>query len=240
VRTYSIVYRKIFLISFFLLGYSHIYAQELWTGFTLRLKPSSRLNAEIEQQFRFGNGINSLNTTFTEIGIGYDITKRLEVNIAYRNTIKTGDERVDNDKQRLSANASYNFGSNDTKFVLTYRLRYQTAWEKSNQENRDDYIRNRLNLDYNLTKRVQPYVGTEVFYKLNQNKEIRAFWLTLGLKTRIGKKIGLNTFYRIEKEQNIKYPRTNYIVGIMMVYRIKLYNKKSTQEDDTDMYNNQN
>jgi hypothetical protein len=47
-------------------------------------------------------------------------------------------------------------------------------------------------------------------------------------------------FYRIEKEQNIKYPRTNYIVGIMMVYRIKLYNKKSTQEDDIDMYNNQN
>lgn len=217
---------------------SATYAQELWTGITLRVKPAKKLTAELEQQFRFNNGINALNTTFTEIGLGYDITKRLGVKAAYRNTYKTGELRVDNDKQRLSAEITYDMGSDETQFILSYRFRYQVARETGNSENpdRDDYIRNRINLDYNLTKRVQPYVATEIFYKLNQNNEFRGVWLTMGLKSMISKSLGLNTFYRIEKEMNVKWPQTTRIIGVMLSYRIKLYDKKD-EPDDSSMDN---
>ena len=212
---------------------SQTYAQELWTGLTLRVKPVKRLTTEIEHQFRFDNGITGLATTFTEFGVGYDITRRFGIKAAYRNSHKTGSERVDNDKERFSIETSYELGSDETRFVFSYRLRYQVARETANRENvdRDDYIRNRFSLDYNLTKKVQPYAATEIFYKLNQNKEIRAYWLTLGLKSRITKSIGLNTFYRVEMEQNVKYPKTNYIVGVMLTYRIKLQKKDS--DDDS-------
>lgn len=213
---------------------SQAFAQELWTGLTLRLKPTKRFTTEIEHQFRFDKGINSLSTTFTELGVGYDITNHFGVKAAYRNTHKTGSERVDNDKQRLSAETFYTLGSDETSFVFAHRLRYQVAREISDEEDidRDDFIRNRFSLDYNLTKKVQPYASTEIFYKLNQNKEIRALWLTLGLKSTISKNMGLHTFYRVEKEQNIKYPETSYMIGLMLVYRIKLYNKKNDSDDE--------
>src|SRR3712207_8014048 len=35
------------------------YAQEVWTGFTLRLKPLKRINVDIEQQFRFADGFST-------------------------------------------------------------------------------------------------------------------------------------------------------------------------------------
>lgn len=232
---YSIFsYKRLLSILIFLCAGSQLFAQELWTGLTLRMKPIKRLTTEVEHQFRFANGIDALSTTFTEIGIGYDITDHIGIQAAYRNTHKTGSIRVDNDKQRLSAEAFYKIGSDKTNFVFTHRLRYQVARETSNRENidRDDFIRNRFSLDYNLTKKVQPYTSTEIFYKLNENNEIRALWLTLGLKSTISKHIGLNTFYRIEKEQNIKYPQTNYMVGVMLVYRIKLYSKKNEPDDE--------
>lgn len=207
------------------------YAQEVWTGVSLRVKPTRRINVEAEQQFRFQNNFSTLYSHFVELGAGYDITSRLNIHAAYRHTNRTSVERVDDDRRRISAEASYNIGSDNTAFVLSYRIRYQSAQETSGEGNQDSYIRNRLALDYNLTKRVTPYATTEFFYKLAPANEIRAFWFTMGLKTKIGKSIGLNTFYRIEKELNIKRPQTNLIVGIMLTYRLKLYNK--SDDDDT-------
>jgi predicted porin len=207
------------------------YAQEVWTGLTVRVKPLKRLTTEVEQQFRFQNNFANLFSRFTEIGIGYDITSRLNVHAAYRHTDRTTTERVDDDRQRISAEASYTIGSDNTDFALSYRLRYQSAQEISGEGNRDNLIRNRLALDYNLTKRAQPYLSTEVFYKLAPANETRAFWLTMGLKSKIGKSFGLNTFYRIEKELNTKRPQTNLIVGVMLTYRLKLYKKSSGDED---------
>ena len=209
------------------------YAQEVWTGATLRVKPTKRVTAEVEQQFRFQNNFATLYSRFVELGLGYDITSRLNVHVAYRHTDRTDEERIDDDRRRISAEASYNIGSDETAFVLSYRLRYQSAQATSGEENRDDYIRNRLALEYNLTKRVQPYVTTETFYKLAPANETRAFWLTMGLKSKIGKSIGLNTFYRIEKEQNVKRPQTNLIVGVMLTYRLKLYKKAATEDEDS-------
>jgi hypothetical protein len=208
------------------------YAQEVWTGFTLRVKPTKRITTEIEQQFRFQNNFATLYSRFTEVGVGYDITSRLNVHAAYRHTDRTAIDRVDDDRRRVSVEASYTVGSDETAFTLAYRLRYQSAQQRSGEENRDDYIRNRLALTYNLTKRTQPYVTSEVFYKMALANEIRAYWLTMGLKTKIGKSFGLTTFYRIEKELNIKRPQTNLIVGAMLAYRLKLY-KKSSSDDDS-------
>ncbi|MDO1444739.1 DUF2490 domain-containing protein [Rhodocytophaga aerolata] len=206
-------------------------AQEVWTGVTLRVKPIKRVNVEAEQQFRFQNNFSTLYSRFVELGVGYDITSRLNVHAAYRHTNRTTVERVDDDRRRISAEASYTIGSDNTAFALAYRIRYQAAQETSGEENRDKYIRNRLALNYNLTKRVTPYASTELFYKLAPANEIRGFWFTMGLKSKIGKAIGLNTFYRIEKELNVKRPQTNLIVGVMLAYRLKLYKKASSDDD---------
>ena len=50
-------------------------------------------------------------------------------------------------------------------------------------------------------------------------------------KSKIGKAFGLNTFYRIEKELNVKRPQTNLIVGVMLTYRLKLYKKASSDDN---------
>ncbi len=87
-------------------------------------------------------------------------------------------------------------------------------------------------LVYNLTKRVQPYLAGETFYRFDGRDENQLNRFSMGLETRIGKNFTLDAFYRVEKERNVKYPQTAYIVGVAGTYRIAFRKKDSPAGED--------
>lgn len=209
-------------------------AQEFWTGLTLRAKVTDLIGVQVEQQVRFAETIGAYKGTVTEASLRLRPWEHLGGALSYRFTDRSGSERADdNDRQRWSADGFYTLGSGDTQWIFAHRVRYQQARTSGEADGEaKTYVRNRLQLGYNLTKRVQPYVSTEFFYRLNGRNENQLNRHTLGLETRIGKKFTLDTFFRVEKERNVKYPETAYVVGVTGLYRLSFRRKDSPGAED--------
>jgi hypothetical protein len=208
-------------------------AQEFWTGVALRGKINKTLSVQAEQQVRFNETIGDYKSTFTEATLRIRPWEHLGAALSYRYTDRPGSERADdNDRQRWSGDVFYTIGSSKTQWLFAHRVRYQQSAEFNENEGEDKrYIRNRLQLGYNLTKRVQPYASGETFYRLDGRNETQLNRLTLGLETRIGKNFTLDAFYRVEKERNVKYPQTAYVVGVTGTYRLSFRKKDDPEED---------
>lgn len=209
-------------------------AQEFWTGITVRAKVTKWVSAQVEQQVRFAETIGDYKSTVTEASLRLRPWEHLGAALSYRFTDRAGSERADdNDRQRWSADGFYTLGSSDTQWLFAHRVRYQQARTAGEaDEEAKTYVRNRLQLTYNLTKRVQPYASTEFFYRLNGRNENQLNRFTLGLETRIGKKFTLDTFFRVEKERNVRYPETAYVVGVTGLYRLSFRRKDASGPED--------
>ena len=210
-------------------------AQEFWTGIALRTKVTKLISAQVEQQVRFAETIGAYKSTVTEASLRVRPWEHLGGAFSYRFTNRAGSGRADdNDRQWWSADAFYTLGSGDTQWLFAHRVRYQQARTQGEADGEaKTYLRNRLQLTYNLTKRVQPYLSGEFFYRLNGRDENQLNRFTLGLETRIGKKFTLDTFFRVEQERNVKYPEKAYVVGVTGLYRLSFRQKISSDSEDT-------
>ena len=194
---------------------------ELWTGGTFELRLNKKFRVDLKEQFRLNDTISSMKSTFTEIGLRYKIDKHFAVKGSYRFTIKpTKDNR-----SRLSLDAYYNWSKKKFPLAIQYRLRFQDTKE-SNTGSKFTYLRNKITVDYNLTKIVDPFLSYERYYRFNQKNEFRVWRFTAGLDWRLAKKIDLTTFYRYQKEINVKNPGAQHIIGIMLTYGAKIKTKK--------------
>ena len=209
-------------------------AQEFWTGLTLRARVTKLVSAQVEQQVRFAETIGAYKSTVTEASLRLRPWEHLGAALSYRFTDRSGSGRADdNDRQRWSADGFYTLGSGDTQWLFAHRVRYQQARTAGEADGETKtYVRNRLQLAYNLTKRVQPYVSTEFFYRLDGRNENQLNRYTLGLETRIGKNFTLDPFFRVEKERNVKYPETAFVVGITGLYRLSFRRKDAPEAED--------
>jgi hypothetical protein len=225
--------RYVLTVCWLLSAFCPAVAQEFWTGLTLRTKLNKMVSVQAEQQFRFRETIGNYSSTFTEAGVRLRPWEHLGAAVYYRYTNRTGSGRADdNDRQRWSGEVSYTIGSDKTQWIFGHRIRYQNSGETGGENERKSYLRNRLMLVYNLTKRVQPYLSGETFYRFDGRDETQLNRFSMGLETRIGKNFTLDAFYRVEKERNVKYPQTAYIVGIAGTYRIAFRKKDSPDEGD--------
>ncbi len=210
-------------------------AQAIWTSIGIRAKVHKMLSAEIEQQLRSTDEFSELGSANTEAGLRFRPWKHFGISGAYRYSNRPGSRRADdNDRQRWTGEAFYSIGSGDTKWIFSQRLRYQTAKEISEEDpDRKNYLRNRLSLSYNLTKRVQPYLSCEWFYRLNGKNENQLTRFTMGLSSDISKSFDIDTFFRVETEKNVKYPTKFFIIGLTGTYRINLTDRKKSVDSAT-------
>lgn len=213
------------LIFFFLFyGTLHCHAQQLWTGTTVRLKLPKNFTLEAEQQTRFREQTYDYHSTYLEATMAYKFNDHLAVKGGYRYTFIEENNRYifieGNSRQRFNGDINYNIGSGKTKVSLNFRTRYQKTIKMASDKELD-YVRQNIELEYNLTKKARPYFSVEPFYRLNKINEIRAIRYTMGLTSEITKQLSVNPFYRFEKEINVEESEKMYIIGLMLSYKIK-------------------
>ncbi len=215
----------VFLIlsAFYAFANAQVKDVQLWTGPTVKYNITKRLKVDFEQEFRFNENISHYNFTFSEFGIKYEILKYLDVKASFRQTFipadLTGTALNDNDKSRLSLDASSSVKIFKTGLKAEYRFRYQNSWENASTVS-SHYLRNRIGLDYNLSKRVDPYINWENYFRLDNLNEFRQNRYTIGLSWRVTKKLDLDSYIRYQGERNVKNPETDYIIGIGLKYSI--------------------
>jgi len=195
-------------------------AQELWVGGTVDIDIIKDLYVELETQIRSSDGMATYNGYYGEASAGYKINKHLKIKATYRYTNKAGHHnseiRPTNNRERVSGDVNLDFGD---KISFKYRLKYQHARER-NTNKKYNYIRNKVGIDYDLHNMAKPFIAGEIYYRLDNKNELRAFRYTIGLDSGITKNLSIKSFFRVEKEINVDYPTKYYIMGIMFSYDI--------------------
>ncbi len=196
---------------------------ELWTGPTFRYNIFNKFRLELEQQVRFFEKVGKLEMTYTELAVRYKIFKFLDAKLKYRYSFFVDYDPAiqddDLDRQRISLDLSAEPDIDFLPVDLEYRFRFQDSRENITGD-KFTYIRNRLEVSYNLSKLVDPFTSAEIFYRFNDDNEFRKVRYNFGLEWRISKKIDLDSYYRFQKEIQVKYPDSKHVIGLMLTYDI--------------------
>lgn len=218
-RTNTIVRIVLFFLVLFCFS-NKSFPQEFWTGGTIEIDMKKKFSLELEPQLRFTDGFASYNGYYFETGFGFEINKHLKVKGSYRYTNKAGHHdseiRPSNNRERFSGDINIKIGKN---FPIKYRIKYQYTKER-NTLVEYNYIRNKITVNYKLHDIAKPFISGEFFYRLDKKNELRGFRYTIGLDSQISKEISAKSFFKVEKEMNVKYPQKYYICGIMLTYKI--------------------
>ncbi len=197
---------------------------QLWTGPVVKYNLNDKFRLELEQQFRFNENISQYDYTFTEFAIRYKVFKYLDMKALYRHSFisegQTGSELDEYDKSRVAVNASTGTEIFNTGIKVGYRITYQHSWENTTLI-ASNYFRNRFDVDYNLSKLVDPYASYESYYRLDDKNEFRQNRYTFGLTWKVSDKLDIDSFYRYQNEINVKNPEIDFIIGLGIIYVIK-------------------
>lgn len=190
---------------------------ELWTGGALNLRLSKAFRMEVEEQLRFKDTVSSLKNALTEIGLRYKLNKYF----AFKGNTRWISRPGKKNRYRLSLDAYFRWSKKKFPLSASYRLRFQNTHTFISRKN-STYLRNKISLDYNLSRIVDPFCSYELYYRFNAKNEFRVKRFTFGMDWRLHKRMHLATFYRIQDKINIKVPERQNIFGFMLTYRIKL------------------
>ncbi|MFZ4547907.1 MAG: DUF2490 domain-containing protein [Bacteroidales bacterium] len=196
----------------------------LWTSFSIETKLSKKISAGLTQELRFNENISEIGTAFTEAGLSYKLNKHFQIAANYRFTQKHRTDDNYNLKHRLYVDIKYNKKVKPLQF--TFRSRFQD--EFSNPGHSPDaaiaefYLRNKLNMEWDLDKPFAPYISVELFSPLSYPREflfdnIRS---SAGIEYSLTKKQKFDIYYMIQKELNVSLPEIDFIIGIG--YSLKL------------------
>lgn len=191
---------------------------QLWTGAKFKLEFTKDFRLEIEQQYRFEDTLQILDKTFTEMGVRYEFNDYFDIKGQYRYNVN---ERARNE-HRWTIDLSFDYDIDDFPVDVGYRFRF-TDEKVSYTGEKTNYLRNRLSLDWNMSKLVDPYVEYENFYRLNQKNEWRVNRFTFGLEWKINDEADIETYYRVEDEFNVEVPENQHIFGLMFSYEIEMH-----------------
>ena len=182
----------------------------------------------IEQVFKFNDTISHFKSAYTEGVLKFRISKLFAVAVNYRYIENPPNKNA----QRYSGDFFVNLEKKGFPLSFQYRLRFQHEMRISNK-NIEDVIRNKFTLDYNLCKLVDPYISFEPFFRLNGKNEFRVMRYEIGLDWRIIKNLHVTSFYRLQKDINIKKPDKNHVIGLMVSYDLRTYKKQSKTNPST-------
>ncbi len=216
--------RKILLpifIGICALSSAQVTDSKLYTGATLKYNINKKIRIEFEQQIRFNENISKYDFTFSEFGVRYEMLKYLDLKAIYRYSFipeqQTGNEISEYNKSKYTLEASTGTKIFNTGLKASYRLRYQNSSESSSTET-SSYIRNRIELGYNLSKLVDPYASYESYFRLNGKNEFREDRYILGLAWKITNKLDFESQFIYQYEINVRNPETDYIIELGLVY----------------------
>lgn len=194
---------------------------ELWTGGELKLRLTKKLKVDVDEQFRFNDTISSFKAALTEIGLKYKLDKGFSLKGNFRFARRSNKSN----RNRFSLDVNYDWDKKEFPLSIEYRLRFQNTSDASLGKN-FTYVRNRIGLDYNLSKLVDPFLFYELYFRLNGKNEFRVTRFTFGLDWKMTEQLDLTTYYRIDSDINVKKPKKQNIIGVMLSYDLDLRKKE--------------
>lgn len=213
------------LLSFFVLICSFLVSSaqnqqdfQVWTNFSIE-KDLKDFKFFIEEEFRFHQNASAIEYFFTDFGLDYEISKKIDLGVNYR--LKFNHVYIEQyeNSHRFNLDIKYNFDFK--RFDCYYRLRYQTEVESFRYIPTGEFfknkLRNKLKIKYDINNsKLEPSFSVETFTDLtNWNyAEFSKIRFTFGLGSEKNKFKGFSTFFRYEQTFSNNINKSDFIVGI--------------------------
>ncbi len=198
---------------------------------------TKKFGLSVEQQLRLANNSSSIEQTFTELGLEYDLPKGFEVSAAYR--LSWSPERDGSYSSGHRYNIDLSYSKKIWKLKAKLRARFQhrpSPYEFNERLEPDDspmYVRMKLDVSYRKLKDWTPGLEFEVYFRTDNPNEngigklrYRAF-----LDYDLPKRQELGLFYMLETDHTGDVPQFASIVGVNYSFEWKRPKKKKKNKD---------
>ena len=196
----------------------------LWTSINFESKIIKKLTANISEEVRFNENITEAGMIFTDAGVTYKLNKHFQIAANYRFILKRKVEDYYSVRHRVYIDIKY--AKKLKPFQIQFRSRFQDQYSDIGRASDggvpEYYLRNKLNLNWDLDKPYTPYISIELFSPLNY-PHIYAFngiRTSAGVEYSFSKHHKIDIYYMIQKELNVSNPLTDFILGLGYYYKL--------------------
>ena len=197
-----------------------------WPGLKISYVESKRWKTDlyIQQRFNEINGIAS--NSFTDLNTTYKISENAKVALAYVFVLNT---RSDNSiSYRHQAYTEFVLSGSFRRFSYQYKPSFQIQYQDilSSEKGREatKFIRNKFQIEYNLSKKIDPYIYSEPRIELISNYiTYNRFRIGAGIHINTGLYSQLDVYYLIQSRFYDVIPNQVYVLGLN--YNYKIFNR---------------
>lgn len=198
----------------------------LWPSITVEAKMLKDLTLSANAEGRINKNYSNVRSYFGEFEANWRFNKYLATSINYRIGGRQGDENEISDYVRGRRVSFFVYGRvKPGRFTLTNRAGIFRQYLDSRNTPRD-YIRNKLTLKFEATKKVSPVAYTELFYRLDSDpRKIDEWRCGGGVEYEFNKHHAVKALYIYAKQVNVRNPDIRNVISVGYTYTMKF--KKS-------------
>lgn len=194
---------------------------QAWLGGALRLDLPDRWRASAEYRLRLVHNARDVRGSYITLGAGRRVAGPLTVSGSYRLAL------VDNGRfHRVAVGVEGEREAGRTTLALRGLVQYQRQNFTDNDEtssDEDTFLRTRLEVKRELSRRVDIYASTEPYLAMGADHVIDNWRNTIGTKLTLAKGRKLDLFYIYRPDYaKATYNRTFHIVGVDLEWTRKV------------------
>lgn len=200
-------------VAFYVFGEEAETDLEFWQAFGVDFKPAPGFKLYLEKQLRYEDKLTDLKSDFSEVGLRYKLNNFLRLRVNYRFVSRSGEKR-----NRFDGNVYLNLRWNAVK--ISNRTRLQKEFIETLEDTDSELeLRNRLRVTFTNSKKMQPFLGGEIFFGLGEGADKQdKFRLTVGTDWEVKKRVTLTLFYHFQRDLGKDKPDTSHIIGFKFNY----------------------
>jgi hypothetical protein len=189
-----------------------------WFSAGLDLNLPKKWKAEIEYQARMFNEFKRFNGSFYSIGVEKELASSFSLLAEYRLS-----KVLKGTYNRISAGFVLNKKLESVKFDLRvlYQNQVQDFDDPTKEIDRDNFIRTRLRMKKELSKKVDMIIAFEPIYQVQEGLKIDNYRIQGGLRYNFTKKSSVDVFYINRPDYAKSYKRVYHILGLSFKQEIK-------------------
>ncbi len=197
-----------------------LYSQEFRGGVSADFSILPKIEGEIELEMRGGWVPESYFTRMAQFQVDYVFSKRWSAGLlySYSSITESGEHALDEanenkEKNRFAINVNYQTKRLDNDFRIGNRLRYQYA--SVHDKSPKQYIRNKVTVDYRMTKAMNPYISVEPYISISDH-EVHTIRVYLGTEMPVFKS-KIDVYYISEiTHKDEDYLNMQYMIGLTL------------------------
>ncbi len=193
----------------------------LWLGISAEKQVTRNASVSLGEQIRFNHDVTTIDVILTDAGFNYSFSKKFKAEFHYR-FIKSNQENYYSTRHRFYLDLAYKQKVGLITLTLRERIQEQFNDYYSSENGEIPFwtLRSKLTAKFDLDKKYSPYLGGEVYYAIDNAKEVDQFFSRIryeaGINYEFNRANSVNPFILLQHTRVVDY--NELIYGITYSY----------------------